>query len=79
MCYCYKIVLDNYFEARSASWEEELLTDQYVSSPNSGMAPHPWELIFPEEPMFEDRVRTAHVPFTDVIKTCSNCCGMICM
>lgn len=78
MSYCYKIVLDNFFEARSASWEEEVLTDQTISSPDQGVAPHPWEFQFPAEPFFEDRIQTVHVPHTDIIKTCNSCCGTNC-
>ena len=75
MNYCYKIVLDNFFEARSASWQEEPISDS-LSTPAQGMAPHPWELVFSSHPFFEDRVEYQHVPFTDVIKPCPQCIGI---
>ena len=77
MCYCYKVVLDNFFESRCACWKEELLSDNEISSPEKGVAPRPWDIDFTIKPFFLFLSDTKHIPFTDVIKTCSSCCGQI--
>ena len=77
MCYCYKVVLDNFFESRCACWKEELLSDNEILSPEKGVAPRPWDIDFTIKPFFQDHSDTKHIPFTDVIKTCSSCCGQI--
>lgn len=74
MCYCYKIILDTFFEARSACWREERLDDN-LSSPAQGIAPSPWELSFPEDNAFQDQITRKHVPYTDIVKTCNQCVG----
>ena len=76
MTYSYKIVLDNFFEAREAYWSEEPLTDNPISAPNYGKAPSPWNLYSAIDPVFKDHENRIRVPFTDVVKTCSGCCGI---
>lgn len=75
MSYCYKIVLDNYYESRSAMWQQAPLSSAPISSPDSGLAPPPWELAFPTPSPFTDSTETTEVPFTDVVRSCSNCLG----
>ena len=68
MTYSYKIVLDSFFEAREAYWNEEALTDDPISSPKYGKAPSPWNLYSAIDPVFKDHENRIRVPFTDVMK-----------
>lgn len=81
MLYCYKIVLDNLFEARYASWEETFLGAASLSSPDLGVPPSPWSLQFASRGAFSEGEQSLPLPFTEVPKACKACAGsgrMIC-
>lgn len=75
MSYCYKITLDNYYESRSAMWQESRLSTAPLSPLGAGPCPHPWELPFSAPTPFTDRKESLSVPYTDVVRPCSFCMG----